>query len=185
MQVSKLVHGPWTMDHGCFKKRFFEWGRGMFLLFGCMLFLVSCKKEEIYVYEVNDVKITQDKGDKNNVKSQTEFIAIAFSDLFQTGIDRPSLEILLSPYLAFGDQKLIEQMIIKTFLNVPAADIPTKQQMDAGRAKFIDDAYVKFYSRHPDEFELWHFEKLLVEDPSITPQMFYFAILTSDEYRYY
>ncbi len=177
-----LDHRRWTMDHRCFKKQ----GRGVAMLFlASLLFFASCKKEELYVYEVNDVKVKQDKGDKNNVKSQTEFIAIAYSDLFQTGIDRATLEVLLSPYQAFGDQKLIEQMIIKSFLNVPGADVPTQAEMDANRSQFVTDAYVKFLAREPDEFELWHFERLFAEDPSITPQMFYFAILTSDEYRYY
>lgn len=158
--------------------------RILFLL-AAIAWLSSCQKEEVYLYEVNDVKVRQEKGDKINVKSQTEFIAIAYSDLFEMGIDRPTLETLLAPYLAFGDQKLIEQMIIKSFLNVPGASIPTKQEMDADRAQFIKNAYTKFLAREPDEFELWHFEKLFAEDPSITPELFYFAILTSDEYRYY
>lgn len=155
------------------------------LALGVVLLFASCKKEENYIYEVNDVKVLQDKGDKVNVKSQTEFIAIAFADVFGTGIDRNSLELLLAPYQAFGDQKLIEQMIIKSFLNVPGAEVPTKAEMDADPTKFITDAYVKFLARKPDEFELWHFEKTFAEDPSITPDMFYFAMLTSNEYRYY
>ncbi len=161
---------------------------GSFGLLTTLLFALaftSCKKEELYVYEVNDVKVNQEKGDKVNVKSQTEFIAIAYSDIFGTGIDRNSLDLLLAPYLAFGDQKLIEQMIIKSFLNVPGADVPTKTVMDADVTKFITDAYIKFLARKPDEFELWHFQKVLNDDPTITPDMFYFAMLTSDEYRYY
>lgn len=156
-----------------------------FFALGLALLFTSCKKEENYIYEVNDVKVLQDKGDKVNVKSQTEFIAIAYADIFGAGIDRNSMELLLAPYQAFGDQKLIEQMIIKSFLNVPDADVPTKAEMDADPAKFITDAYTKFLARRPDEFELWHFEKTFTEDPTITPDMFYFAMLTSNEYRYY
>ncbi len=155
------------------------------LTLGLLLSLSSCKKEESYIYEVNDVKVLQEKGDKVNVKSQTEFIAIAYADIFGVGIDRNSLELLLAPYQAFGDQKLIEQMIIKSFLNVPGADVPSKAEMDSDPTKFITEAYTKFLARRPDEFELWHFEKTLTEDPAITPDMFYFAMLTSNEYRYY
>lgn len=158
---------------------------GLLALLALAMTFTSCKKEELYVYEVNDVKVTQEKGDKVNVKSQTEFIAIAYSDIFGTGIDRNSLDLLLAPYSAFGDQKLIEQMIIKSFLNVPGADVPPKTVMDADVTKFITDAYVKFLARKPDEFELWHFKKVLNDDPTITPDMFYFAMLTSNEYRYY
>lgn len=150
-----------------------------------LLGFASCKKEEQYVYNVNDVKVNQEKGDKVNVKSQTEFIAIAYADLFGAGIDRNSLDLLLSPYQAFGDQKLIEQMIIKSFLNVPGVDLPTKTEMNADLTKFISDAYVRLLARQPDEFELWHFKKVLTDDPAITPDMFYFAMLTSNEYRYY
>jgi len=186
MRAFKLAHRSWDIFHGSIYSLPAIQGRHMvWMLCAAMLFFASCKKEELYVYEVNDEKVRQEKGDKNNVKSQTEFIAIAYSDLFEMGIDRPTLELLLAPYQAFGDQKLIEQMIIKSFLNVPGASIPTKQAMDADRAQFVTNAYIKFLAREPDEFELWHFEQLFAEDPSITPDLFYFAILTSDEYRYY
>lgn len=147
--------------------------------------LVGCKKETTYVYNVNDVQVNKPAGEKDNVKQQAEFIAIAFADLTGNNVSTSTLETLLAPYQAFGDQKLIEQMIIKSFLNLPEANVPPASTMRAGIDAFMTDAYNKFYNREPDEFELWYFNELITEDADITPQMVYLAIMTSDEYRYY
>lgn len=150
-----------------------------------ILLMASCKKETTYVYNVNDVQVNKPAGEKSNVKQQAEFIAIAYADLTGTNVSSSTLEALLAPYQAFGDQKLIEQMIIKSFLNLPAATVPTSSAMRADVDAFMTDTYNKFYNREPDEFELWYFNKLITDDADITPQMVYLAILTSDEYRYY
>lgn len=147
--------------------------------------LASCKKETTYVYNVNDVEVNKPAGEKDNVKQQAEFIAIAYADLTGSNVSTSTLEKLLAPYQAFGDQKLIEQMIINSFLNSPDVNLPTAVYMRADVDVFMTETYNKFYNRDPDEFELWYFNKLITDDGDITPQMVYLAIMTSDEYRYY
>lgn len=149
------------------------------LLWGCQ------KKETTYVYQVDDVEVNKPASEKSNVKSQTEFIAIAYADLTGNNISSTALEDLLAPYRAFGDQKLIEQMIIKSFLNNPNIDIPTKTEMLADVDVFITDAYKRFYNREPDEFELWQMKSFIGDGSGVEPQLVYYAIMTSDEYRYY
>ena len=142
------------------------------------LLLGGCQKESDIIYQVNDVNVQKPDANKDYVKSLTEFISIAF-------ITQQQLQVLSIPYSGFGDLKLIEDLIIKNFLNNPAVVIPTDQQMRANIDQFLLDTYQKFYNRYPNEFELWHMHNLIEENADITPELVYYSIMTSNEYRYY
>ena len=82
------------------------------LIFICsILLLFSCKKEKNVKYQLNDVKIENNSANKDHLKSTTEFISIAYSDIFGTVISINKLADLTKIYKAFGDKKLIEQMV--------------------------------------------------------------------------
>lgn len=157
------------------------------LLLAAVVFTSSCKKEAptSYIYGVNSVGVTQDGVSKPNVKSTVEFISIAYSDLFGNTINQATLTDLGTAYVAFADRKLIEDMIIRNFLNTPGIDIPTLTDMNANVPTFIINSYKKFYNREPNEFELWQMENLIESDAAITPELVYYAFMTSTEYRYY
>lgn len=146
--------------------------------------LSSCKKDTDFIYGVEDVDIHKPDASKPNVKSTFTFISIAYSDLFGANISQSQLVELQTAYAGFGDQRLIEQMIIKNFLNDVGIDIPSQTEMDANKEQFIKNSYVKFFNRLPNEFELWHIEKEIT-DESLTPELVYYAMMTSNEYRYY
>ena len=97
--------------------------RNIVLIFS-VLILFSCKKEKNVIYQLNDVTIEQNSANKDHLKSTTEFISIAYSDIFGTVISTNKLADLTTIYKAFGDKKLIEQMVIKNFLNEPSIQIP-------------------------------------------------------------
>lgn len=158
-----------------------------YLLLLVVLFTSSCKKEAptTYIYGVNGVGVTQDGVSKPNVKSTVEFISIAYSDLFGNTINQATLTDLATAYVSFADRKLIEDMIIRNFLNAPGVDIPTLTEMNANVPTFIINSYKKFYNREPNEFELWQMENLIESDSAITPELVYYAFMTSNEYRYY
>jgi len=145
----------------------------------------SCKKETDYIYGVTDVDLYPPGADKPNVKSTTEFISIAYSDIFGTTIPQDKLIKLQLAYSAFGDQKLIEELVVRNFLNQPANAIPTQAEMSANPEQFIKDTYIKFFSRKPDEYEFYYFKTTLAQDPALTPELVYYAMMTSNEYRYY
>ncbi len=147
--------------------------------------LSSCKKDTDFIYGVTDVDIQKPDANKPNVKSTFTFISIAYSDLFGANISQTQLVELQTAYAAFGDQRMVEQMIIKNFLNDGGVDIPSQSEMNADVEQFIKDSYVKFFNRLPNEFELWHIENETAGDNSITPELIYFAMMTSNEYRYY
>jgi hypothetical protein len=152
-----------------------------------LVFTSSCKKEAptTYIYGVNGVGVTQDGVSKPNVKSTIEFISIAYSDLFGNTINQATLTDLATAYVSFADRKLIEDMIIRNFLNAQGVDIPTLTEMNADVPAFIINSYKKFYNREPNEFELWQMENLIASDAAITPELVYYAFMTSNEYRYY
>lgn len=160
-----------------------------FILCTLCFILSSCKKEKEkiydYIYEVNDVNVNQTGVNKPNVKSTVEFISIAYADLFGTTIDQASLTNLSLAYMAFGDKKFIEDMIIRNFLNKSGAVIPDKSEMAANTGDFVKNAYRKFYNREPSEFEKWQIVNSINSDSTITPELVYYSFLTSDEYRYY
>lgn len=145
----------------------------------------GCKKETLYVYDVNTVNVEQEGGIKQHPKTTTEFISIAYSDLFGSTISNTDLQKLNVAYSAFGDRKLIEDMIVKNFLNNNAIAIPSKAQMQNDVSKFVTDTYKKLYNRLPNEYEKYYVTKVINADANITPVLVYYAMMTSNEYRYY
>ena len=156
----------------------------LFFLGVCFIF-PACKKDKSLSYGVEDVDIRKDGNNKQTVKTTTEFISIAYSDVFGTTISQNKLASLTSAYLAFGDKKLIEDMIIKNFLNQSGAIIPSSSEMNADVSAFVKAAYRKFFNREPNELEEWQMINIIKSNSSVTPEMVYYTFLTSNEYRYY
>lgn len=148
-----------------------------------LMMVSSCKKE--YTYNVNDVKVEQPGKGKSNVKSTTEFISIAYSDLFTTTIPNDSLLAINQAYQSFGDKKLIEDRIIRHLLNRSDILIPTNQEMRANIPAFVTQAMQKLFNRNPDAFENYFITNIIQSDITITPVVVYYALMTSNEYRYY
>ena len=152
----------------------------------CFLILVSCKKEKNVTYQLDDVIIENNAAKKDHLKTTTEFISIAYSDIFGTVISTNKLAELTKIYKAFGDKKLIEQMVIKNFLNEPSIQIP---QIDRSSIiainNFAQNVYKKLYNRTPDEYELWVVSNMIENDSNLTSELIYFSLMTANEYRYY
>jgi hypothetical protein len=158
----------------------------IFLSLAAILLLTEgCKKETDFVYEVNDVKVSKDKIGKGIPKSTVEFISIAYSDLIGTTISQNDLSKVTLLYLAFGDKRLIEDLLIKNIVNSTVVNIPTDANMRADINAFVNSTYLKLFNREPTEVELFTLNKQISENPSITSKLVYYAMMTSDEYRYY
>jgi len=150
-----------------------------------VLTLSSCKKETDFVYEVNDVQVSKDKIGKGIPKTTVEFISIAYSDLVGSTISQNDLSRVTLLYLAFGDKRLIEDLLIKNIVNSPIVNIPTEELMRNDITLFINNTYLKLFNREPNEVELFTLRKQISEDANITPKLVYYSMMTSDEYRYY
>jgi hypothetical protein len=151
-----------------------------------ILTLLSCgEANHVFLYEVNEVEIDQAGLDKNNAKSDLEFISLAYADLFGTTITEEALLQMVQAYNSIGDKQLIADYIIRNLINAPGAKVPTNQEMRNEPEAFITDTYKKFFVREPNEYERWYFRQLISQDPDLTPELIYYSFLTSDEYRYY
>jgi len=150
-----------------------------------LFLLMQCKEEADTIFEVEDVAVQQEGIEKPNIKTDIEFISIAYSDLFGNTISNEELVNLSLAYSSFGDSKLIEDLIIKNFLNDPDAVIPSNTQMRSDIQEFVSNTYNKFYNRDPNEFELWFLVQDIQSDVELTPELIYYAIMTSNEYRNY
>ena len=151
------------------------------LLLSLTLFVFSCKKKQEYVYDVNDETISAAGVQKPNVKSNTEFISIAHTDVMGTTVSAGNLNELKTQYLAFGDKGVVEDLIIRNFMNKSGNTIPTSIGSD--KKAFITNAYKKVYNRVPNEYEIYYLTDLLNKNSSITAEMFYYSLMTSNEYR--
>ena len=159
--------------------------RKLIFIFSVLL-LFSCKKEKKITYHLNDVTIENNTANKDHLKSTIEFISIAYSDIFGTVISTNKLADLSQIYKAFGDKKLIEQMVIKNFLNEPSIQIPQIDRNSSSTINsFVQNVYTKLYNRTPDEYELWFISNMIENDTNLTSELVYFSLMTANEYRYY
>jgi hypothetical protein len=150
-----------------------------------LIAFLACTKEKKYQYEVNPVDIAQETGEKTHRKSTTEFISIAYADLFNTTIPQSKLINLSLAYSSFGDLKVIEERIIQNFLNDTTVQIPAQPSVNGDTILFITNAYKKFYNRQPNEMEKHYWKELIRTNNSVQSITIYYAMMTSDEYRFY
>ncbi len=155
------------------------------LALGLLLVSTSCKKETVYMYEVDTVTSRQDDVNKGIPKSTVEFISIAYADVFGSTISQNNLSKLTLLYLAFGDKRLIEDLLVKNMLNSPAVEIMSNSQMRNDVSGFVASVYSRLFNRDANELEAFTLEKAINDDPELTPELIYYSMMTSDEYRYY
>ena len=155
------------------------------IFFLLLIAFSSCVKEKQYQYEVNPVTLPENTSGKTNQKSTVEFISIAYTDLFNTTIPQSKLINLSVAYSSFGDLKVIEERIIRNFLNDPTVSIPASISVSGDTALFITNSYKKFYNREPSELEKYYWKQLIKTNPAVSPLLVYYGLMTSDEYRFY
>ena len=141
----------------------------LIFVFLIALVFTSCKKETEYIYEVNDVQVRQDVIGKGILKSTIEFLSIAYSDIYGNTISQNQLNRLSLLYLAFGDKKLLEDLLIKNMINRPEALLPSNQTMRADVDLFVVNAYQKLYNRSPNELEVFTLKKNINENAEKKP----------------
>lgn len=164
----------------------FRFAKGIMLVtIAASLSLSSCKKETIFVYGIEDVNVRRKGDNKQNKKNEVEFISIAYNDIFGASPSQTLLSRLSVIYVAFGDKKLLEDLIIRNMLNSPSANIPTDLHMRTNVEQFVREVYLQLYNRAPDEFEAWKLKEYIQSDLNLTVQHVYYAMMTADEYRYY
>ncbi len=155
---------------------------------GVLLFLfllAGCKKEQVNQYEIDEITLYSNASEKKNLKTDEQFLSILYSDLFDKSISAQEMSLLTRSYTALGDKALVIDMLTKTMLISPDANVPSPEQMHEHPEVFVEEAFKRFYIRKPNVQESWFFTNLIVQDTSIKPVDVYYSMLTADEYRYY
>lgn len=157
--------------------------KAIFLFF--VLLQIGCNKDTRYIYEVDQQELYQSASEKKTLKTTTQFIAIAYNDLFGTSITNSELNKFDIALQALGDKGVIQDMVIKSLINRSGVQIVPDAAMRADVATFIDVTYLRFFNRKPTEFEVWKLKDLIEKNADISPRMVYYSLMTSDEYRYF
>lgn len=153
---------------------------GLVALYGC-----TQEKQQINRYVLGEVAAPGYFPGKSNLKTDLQFISIAFNDLYGEPISGIRLTRLMDGYNSLGDKQIIIDRILRNLLKDPAVIIPTAAEMRSNTGLFVQETYKRFLVRQPNESELWYLKKLLDENPDITPEDVYYAFMTSEEYKYY
>lgn len=149
----------------------------------CMLF--SCKPEPEASFILNDVELYPSNAGKTKEKTNEQFVAILHANLFQTALSANDVYDVNRCIESIGDKELAREVIISNFMNDPAVQLPSVEEMNADIDQFIEDTYVRFYVRYPTEAEKTYLRNFIQNNPYVTPEIVYFSFALSDEYMYY
>ena len=83
------------------------------------------------------------------------------------------------------DKSVIEDLIVRNFLNESGGTLPSESDMLDDVSAFVTAAYNRVYNRQPSEYELYYHVQAIDESTTVTPELFYYVLLTSNEYRQY
>lgn len=158
--------------------------RNLFILLLATFFLTSCKKEISNVYEIDPVYIQQN-GQKGNLKSDLQFISIAYADLFGRQAKTDELNTMLDAYNSMGDKALIIDLMIRSLITQPGVIAETQAQMQTDPETFIQKSFHRFFIRNATEMEVWYFKKLIETESQLLPEDLYYVLMSAEEYRYY
>ncbi len=149
-----------------------------------VLLLSSCRKEIENIYAIDPVYVSQ-SGQKNNLKSDIQFVSIAYSDLFGQQISAQELNALLAGYNSVGDKALVIDLIIRNLLVKPGIIKSTQQEMQSDPDAFIDATFERFFVREASEMERWYFTNSINANSQLLPEDIYYALMSAEEYRHY
>ena len=148
-----------------------------------LLVLASCTKEPIY--DLNDVELLPASANKDQPKTNEQYVAILHANLFQNGLSANEIYGIGQCIESIGDKELAREVIISNFMNKPGVIIPSDAQMRADIDAFTVETYRRFLVRDPSEAEKTWFRNYIEADPNVTPEIVYFSFAMSEEYLFY
>lgn len=148
-----------------------------------LLGLFACQKE--YIYDVNLENIQLPNAGKTKLKTEDQYIAILYANLFQTAISPNELVDVNRCIESIGDKELVHEVIISNFMNKPDVIIPTDSLMRIDIDTFMFNTYERFLVREMTEAERTYWNIYINSTPQVTPELVYFSFALSNEYLYY
>ena len=148
-------------------------------------FAGGCKKSKDYIYDVSEVDSKLPNADKRSLKTDEQYIAILYANLFQRALSADQVNEIKRLIDSVGDKETVREVIISSFMNDPDVIIPSRDEALADLDKFIDETYLRFFVRHPSEAEKAWFNNYITSNEVVTPELIYISFSISDEYLYY
>lgn len=145
--------------------------------------LSACSKEPIY--ELTDVGVLPPSANKDQPKTNEQYVSILYANLFQDGLNANEVYGIGQCIESIGDKELAREVIISNFMNRPDVLLPTDSAMRADIDAFVIDTYRRFLVRDPNEAERTWFRNYIEADPNVTPEIVYFSFAMCDEYCFY
>lgn len=155
------------------------------MIIGGLILLGACRPDDQYLYEVNTVDLMASNDHKSREKSDEQYIATLYANLFQKSISGDRMAEIKDAISSVGDKDLARQLVISRFLNDPAVMIPTQEDMRSNLESFVRMTYERFMIRPPSQAELLYLVNYLEKNPQLTPEMVYLSFLLSEEYQFY
>ena len=148
--------------------------------------LTACKQDPSSIFEVEDVTVSLNEGKKNRLKTDIEFVSIAYTDIFSTNISQNNLEEIITTYKSLGDKSLVIEMIVRKFISEGGSTIQNIDRSSSTSIEsFVTHVYKKLYNRTPDAYELWYLTDVIQKDQDFNASLIYYSMMTANEYRYY
>ncbi len=149
------------------------------LLFSCISILFNgCEKETIY--DVNEETILPPNANKTKLKSDQQYIAILYANMFQTALSSNDLFEASECVQSIGDKDLVHEILISNYMNQAGVILPTDEEMRADIDVFLNETYNRFLVRNPSEAELQYFKNYINTNPNVTPELVYFSFALSN-----
>lgn len=155
----------------------------LFILFPFLITTIGCEKDKLY--EVNEETLLPPNANKTKLKSDQQYIAILYANLFQTALSSDNLFEASECVQSIGDKDLVHEVLISNYMNKPSVVLPTNEDMRADVDGFITETYNRFLVRNPTEAERQFFKNYIITHPNVRPELVYFSFALSNEYQYY
>ena len=146
------------------------------------LMLGSCNRSDIY--DLGTIKVKAE-GEKVNLKSDLQFMTMAYRDLYGVDVPPAVLDLMRDAYISFGDKALVIDEIVQALLLSPDLVLMSDQVMRADVDAFVQASYAKFFLRNPTVFDSVYWTGQIQAITDLTVQDIYYVFMTCEEYKYY
>ncbi len=178
MKNEKMKNGMESVRHHAISRYLFP-----FSFFLLLFTTIGCQKDKLY--EVKEESILPPNANKSKLKSDQQYIAILYANLFQTALSSSNLFKASECVQSLGDKDLVHEVLISNYMNTGGVVLPSNTDMRADIDGFLTETYNRFLVRNPTEAERQYFKNYINTHPNIKPELVYFSFALSDEYQYY
>lgn len=146
---------------------------------------IGCRPEPEASFELQGLEVTPGFAVKDRLKTNEQWVAIVHTNLFQSAMSANDLYNAARVFESIGDQSLAREVLLSNFFNQPNLSLMTRDEMLENLDAFLDETYLRFYTRFPTQAERTYVREFILNNPGMTPELVYMSFALSDEYRYY